>query len=200
MKDFTQIFLKGLLAILPLMLTIFVFLWLTKGLEIIFGSVIRILLPNGFYVPGMGIVIGLVFIYGLGLLLQSWAAQRLQSAIEKTITKFPLVGNLYRSIEGMTHYFAESENPEHDQVVMVKLENEGSPGLRLLGLVTYDDFKHAPSGMGDEETIAVYLPWSYQMGGFTIYLPRSSVTPVAMSKKEAFRWALTGGVDGSIKK
>jgi uncharacterized membrane protein len=40
----------------------------------------------------------------------------------------------------------------------------------------------------------VYLPFSYQIGGYTLFLPRSCLTPIDMSFENAMKLVLTGGV------
>ena len=47
-----------------------------------------------------------------------------------------------------------------------------------------------------DQLIGVYLPLSYQIGGYTIYLPRDRVKPVDMTVEEAMRLTLTGGMSG----
>ena len=46
---------------------------------------------------------------------------------------------------------------------------------------------------------AVYVPISYQLGGYTIYLPRSRLTPINMSVEDALRFAITAGMSGEKK-
>ena len=77
------------------------------------------------------------------------------------------------------------------QVVTVTL-HEGGP--RLLGFLTRESLNDLPEGLGGEGTVAVYLPMSYQIGGYTLILPRSAVTPVEMGIEDAMRFAVTAGV------
>jgi uncharacterized membrane protein len=42
--------------------------------------------------------------------------------------------------------------------------------------------------------VAVYLPMSYQVGGYTLFLPRSALTPIDMSREDAMRFILTAGL------
>jgi uncharacterized membrane protein len=42
--------------------------------------------------------------------------------------------------------------------------------------------------------IGVYIPLSYQIGGYTLYVNREQVVPLDISVEEAMRIALTGGV------
>ena len=45
-----------------------------------------------------------------------------------------------------------------------------------------------------EDPVAVYLPFSYQIGGYTLFLPRTCLTPVDTSFEEAMKLVLTGAV------
>jgi uncharacterized membrane protein len=44
--------------------------------------------------------------------------------------------------------------------------------------------------------IAVYLPMSYQIGGYTLYVSRSKVHETDLTVEQAMRIVLTGGVRG----
>jgi uncharacterized membrane protein len=37
----------------------------------------------------------------------------------------------------------------------------------------------------------------YQIGGFTVFVPRSAIEPLDMSVEDAMRFTLTAGVSGS---
>ena len=50
---------------------------------------------------------------------------------------------------------------------------------------------------GAEDTIAVYLPMSYMVGGYTVFLPRELVEPTSLTVEEGMRIALMGGVRGA---
>ncbi len=50
-------------------------------------------------------------------------------------------------------------------------------------------------GLGtDESLVAVYLPMSYQIGGYTLYLPRDRIQPTDLTVEAAMRIVLTGGL------
>ena len=48
-----------------------------------------------------------------------------------------------------------------------------------------------------KETVAVYFPMSYQIGGYTLFLPRERLTPVKMSMEDAMRFVVTAGMSKS---
>jgi uncharacterized membrane protein len=43
----------------------------------------------------------------------------------------------------------------------------------------------------------VYLPMSYQIGGFTVFISRDRLIPLDMSLEQAMRFAMTAGVKSS---
>ena len=70
--------------------------------------------------------------------------------------------------------------------------------MKLLGFVTREDFSDLPAGLAGEGVVAVYLPMSYQIGGYTVMLPRSAIEPVNMSMQDAMKFAVTGGMKAKV--
>ncbi len=196
MKKFYSLFITGLLAILPLGLTIYILIWLVTTFESLFRGLFDLILPQTWYIPGMGVLGGVVTIFFIGLVLQFLFFQQLKTWLESLFEKFPLVGDIYESLNGLMQYLAGGDKQAPaEQVVIVEID-----GMHLLGIVTCSDLKDAPNGIAKGDMVGVYLPMSYQVGGYTVYIARDRVIPVEMSKKEALRWTLTGGVTSNIKK
>jgi uncharacterized membrane protein len=42
----------------------------------------------------------------------------------------------------------------------------------------------------------VYLPMSYMVGGYTVFVPRDQIEPTGLSVEAGMRIALMGGVQG----
>ena len=87
--------------------------------------------------------------------------------------------------------FAGQNDSEALQVVTVTLPGSN---LRLMGFVTRDEFSDLPEGIAEPGEVAVYLPMSYQVGGYTVFMPRSQLSPVQMSREQAMRFVLTAGL------
>jgi len=195
LKQIGKLFIQGLVAILPVALTIYILYWLAVSAESILGSFIKFFIED-LYVPGMGVVAGFLIIVGVGMLLRVWIFHKVFEWGEKILEKLPLVKSLYGSIRDLMNLFDTSKKKEFSKVVMVTIANKDT---QLIGLVTREDFSNLPDGIDNGHTeVAVYLPMSYQMGGFTIFVPRTNIRPVDMSIEEAMRFALTAAV--SIKK
>jgi uncharacterized membrane protein len=184
------------MTLLPIALTIYILYWLAYTGEAILGRFIKLFLPKDLYIPGMGVVAGFVVVLAIGLLLQIWLVKKLFVWSEKIMGKIPLIKSLYSSIKDLMSFFDASKKKEFDKVVMVSFEGND---VRLMGLITREDFSKLPRGIGSEETVAVYLPMSYQMGGFTVMVPRSRIILVDMSIEQAMRFTLTAAMSTEKK-
>lgn len=193
MKRLGKIMFQGLVAILPAILTIYILFWLIRAAETMLGGLFKVLLPQGWYVPGMGLAGGLALIFLVGMALNAFLVRRLFGLSERVMNRIPVVKILYGSLKDFVGFFAAKRDSRFDQVVTVDLE-VGGKSMRMLGLVTRSDFSDLPPGIGGEGEIAVYLPMSYQVGGFTVIVPRSAVNRVDMSTHRAMGFILTGGM------
>ena len=134
---------------------------------------------------------GFLLTLGIGVLLRIWLFRKVFSLGEALLQRIPGIKSLYGSIRDMVGFFDASKPREFDKTVMVALADEK---VRLMGLVTREDFTDLPEGIGDEQTVAVYLPMSYQLGGFTVMVPKSKIRPVEMKVDEAMQFVLTAAV------
>ena len=60
-----------------------------------------------------------------------------------------------------------------------------------VGLVTRTDLEGLPKELSQDDRVTVYIPMSYQMGGYTLFLPKAWLQPLDMSVEVAMRSALT---------
>ena len=185
-------FLKGLATALPLTLTVWAIYWLFVSSERFLGDLLSPYLGER-YVTGMGIVITLCLIYLLGLLMQLWLFRKLMDLLEAVLTRLPLVKTIYSGIRDLMDFVArDPSKKEMDKVVVIRFGEQ-----RILGFMTREDCSDLPDGLAPEGFVAVYLPMSYQLGGYTLYVPRESVEAVDMDMESAMRIALTAGVGSS---
>lgn len=188
-------FLKGLVVVLPVVVTVAVLVWLAASLERVLGGLLRLLLPDALYLPGMGIAAGIVLIFAAGVAMQVWFTRKLLLLAERVVERIPLAKTIYSGARDVMRFLSRSsESRELDQVVLVSLPE----GMTMVGFVT--DARGvimdgvAERDADDDPSIAVYFPMSYQIGGFTAFVPRSRVQRVEMGIQEAMRWVLTAGV------
>jgi uncharacterized membrane protein len=191
MKKIMREFLAGLATILPVVITAYLIYWLATSAEKSLGSLIRLVLPEGWYWPGMGIAAGVVLIFIIGLLMQAWGVRSLVAWVERIVLRIPLIKTVYGAVRDLIGFITQGKDSGLRQVVAVTI---GDNNMQLIGFVTREDLAGLPEEIGGQDKIAVYLPMSYQLGGYTVIVPRSAVQPLDMSLEEATRFVLTGGV------
>lgn len=179
-------FFRGLITVLPLALTIYLlylFLAWTEGVALTF------LRPfiGGFYVPGMGLALGILGILAIGYLVSKQRVQRFLTLVEMPFTNLPVVKSIYSSLKSFADYFSPSAKNTAQQVVVLRIPGQQ---LELVGLVTRRGTDGLPEGFTQGDRVAVYLPMGYMIGGYTVFVPQEWVQPIQMSVEEAMRSSL----------
>ncbi len=191
-----KLFLKGLAVVIPVALTLAILWWMAAGSERLMGAVLKYILPGGWYVPGMGLASGLALIVLVGLLSHILIFQKLIDLSEAIFHRLPLVKTIYTAIKDFIDYLNPEKDSKLGKVVMVQLP--GQP-FQLIGFVTREQFDDLPFTPAADDPVAVYMPMSYQIGGYTLFLPRSALTPLDLPFEEAMRLVLTGSVTKRAK-
>ena len=191
MNALGKLFLKGLAVVIPAALTLAILWWLATGTERWLGVLLLRFLPEGWYIPGMGLVAGLAITMLIGLLSHVLIFQRFFTFGEEILNRLPLVKTIYAAIKDFVGYFSPGSNAAMSKVVLVRLPGQE---FEQVGFVTREDFSRLPFELSIDQPVAVYLPMSYQIGGYTLFLPRSAITPIDMSFEEGMKLVLTGGV------
>ena len=191
MNALGKLFLKGLAVVIPVALTLAILWWMAAGAERLMGSILKFTLPEGWYVPGMGLLSGLVLIALIGLLSHVLIFQKLFNLGDAIFHRLPLVKTIYTAIKDFIGYLSPDKDSAMSKVVMVQLPGQS---FQLLGFVTREQFDDLPFTPTAEDPVAVYMPMRYQIGGYTLFLPRSALTALDIPFETAMRLVLTGGV------
>ena len=184
-----RLFLKGLATIIPIALTLLIVLWLAGLAESGVGFLIKLILPESWYIRGMGLVGGIALVMAIGLLSQVWLFRKLIELGEGILERMPLVKSVFRATKDFVDYFSSEDGSRFGQAVMVR-----HPDLKIgvMGFVTREDFSELP--FGEEGEVAVYLPLSYQVAGYTIFVPREWLEPIDLPFEESVRLMLTAAM------
>lgn len=187
MKRLSQYFLRGLITILPIGLTIYLLFTLVAWSEAFAMQFIRPIVGN-FYIPGLGLILTAGLIVLTGFLISRDATARLLNWVELPFTNIPVVKSVYNSLKSFADYFSPQHRGEAtQQVVILRLPNQP---LEIVGLITRNHMHGLPPGFLPGDRVAVYLPMGYMIGGYTVFVPREWLTPINMTVEEAMRSSL----------
>lgn len=188
MKLLAKLFFRGLAAILPLALTGWLVWWTVAAGEALLKRVLSLFLDEKEIWPGMGFVLSIALVMTVGLLMYSFVVRQVYVRLTALLERIPVVKSVYGMIVDVVRLFGSADDRPFKKVVLVA---DGRGGEQI-GFLTRDDFVDLPEvGVGK---VAVYLPMSYQLGGFTVIVPRERVREVAMRVEDALRFCVTAGV------
>lgn len=187
-------FLKGLVAVLPVSLTIYVVYWIGTTAESMLGGLLRLVLPEDQYRPGMGLAVGFVVVFLIGSVVNAYFVSALLRLGESLLERIPVVKTIFGAFKDFTRFLpAGGEARDLKRVVLWRMGE-----AQLIGFVT-EEHTHAAIAQHTGAAVAVYFPMSYQIGGYTLYLAREQLVPLDISVEEAMRLVVIGGITAKAK-
>ncbi|MCD8138367.1 MAG: DUF502 domain-containing protein [Planctomycetaceae bacterium] len=197
MKRLSRWFINGLLAFLPISITLYVTWWIAALAESVFGAPLRSWLgmrsnDTGCYFYGLGLAFMFFLLAAIGFFLEFYIGRTMMSWGESLLSHIPGVKQVYSSIKEILDFFNPNKKlNQNNYMVIVTLTEH----IKCLGYVTRDTMDTFRSGqLGGADEVVVILPFCYQMGGNTIIVPRSMVKPLNLSFEDGMKIALSGFV------
>jgi len=179
-------FAKGLLAVVPITLTLAALAWLVIGAEGLLAPLIRWLVGPEHYVPGLGLFLVALGLLGAGMLVERVVGTWVLDLLERWVDRVPLVKSFYGAVRDVLHFVVPGRQEEETRrVVAWALRDDAW----LIGFVTGDAIVDP---VGDaERRVSVYFPLSYQIGGYTLVLRERDLVDVDVPVEDAMRGVLT---------
>ena len=182
MKRLLGYFLRGLVLLAPLAVTLYVCVLVFTTID----GWLR--LP----MPGVGFVVTVALITLVGFLASTLLTRTLAGllgVVERALTRLPFVRLLYTSTKDLLNAFV-GERRRFDRPVVLTI---GAGGVKTLGFVTDDDLGR----LGLTGHVAVYLPQSYNFAGNLLVVPTAAVSPIAADSADVMAFIVSGGVTGA---
>ncbi len=182
MKRIAKYFLQGLVFLIPLAGTIYVFYVVFTAIDDLLGIRLygRTIRGFGFFI----VVAGTTFI---GFLASNFLTRRVLGVIQGLFARMPLVKIVYSSLRDLISAFV-GEKKGFDQPVLVNI----FPGaaVKAAGFVTKTNLESL--GVGGH--VAVYLPQSYNFAGNLLIVPKENVTPLNLDSSKVMTFVISGGI------
>ena len=170
-------FLRGLVVVVPLALTIYVCAVIFTTIDSWLGLPIR----------GVGFLITIVLIVVVGALASSFVTRSLITALDNVLERLPFVRLLYSSAKDMLNAFV-GEKRRFDKPVLVAVSNDRA--VKVLAFLTSDSL----SSLGLADQVTVYMPQSYGFAGHILVVPADRVERIDADAAEVMAFIISGGV------
>lgn len=190
MAKVKSVFINGLKVLVPILVILLLIYWTYIGFERIFRGVLLLFIDPSFYFNGLGWIAAVVFTILLGLLVQIPFLRKAADRLKDLVIKLPIIKTLYRMSSDIMMFLTKKGM---NQGKIVKIETDvGS----ILGIMTQDQIDDLPEGIGGKDEVAVYVPMSYQIGGFTFIVPKDSVEILDISVQKGIALTMTAYISG----
>ena len=170
-------FLRGLVVVAPLALTLYV-------CALIFTTIDSWL---GLRIPGAGFLITLVLITFVGFLASTFVTRSLISVVDRMLDRLPFVRLLYSSAKDMLNAFV-GEKKRFDKPVLVSINADHT--VKVLAFLTSESLV----SLGVADMVTVYMPQSYGFAGHILVVPADRVERIDADAAEVMAFIISGGV------
>lgn len=187
LKRLSRTFIAGLLAALPLALTLAAIIWLVDfihrflGPKSAFGKLWKsiglqfISSETAAYI--IGVAATLILIFMLGLLVQTGMKYRWQAMVDGVMDSLPLVRTIYNALSKLLRMFEQREEADMKAMTAVMCHFGGRGGIAVLALMPSPEIVH----LNGHDYHAVLIPTApVPFGGAILYVPVEWVEPADM--------------------
>ena len=188
-------FFTGIVVLVPIGLTIYLSKFLINTSSKILPSQVN---PNyylPFKIPGLEIIITIIFIIFVGFISLSYLGKKFLNIIDFLFKKIPLLGTFWSAIKQMSQSFKESGS-KSKSVVLVQYPRKD---VWAVGFATKENTGEITNKTG-RQLINVFVPTTPNpTSGFLLMFPKEDVIYLNMTFEEASKFIVSAGTTTTDK-
>ncbi|MHB1627021.1 MAG: DUF502 domain-containing protein [Bacilli bacterium] len=192
MKTLRNYFVSGVITIVPIGIVIWVVVQLFNFFDNLLGA--ELTTVDHHYIPGLGLLFTVILITLAGALASHWASRRLFAYIDGLLKKVPVIKSIYGIVKDTVESFVGNRHG-FQKVVLITLPDSG---IELVGFLTRSGDMEIFGAEGDDK-LAVFVPLSFQMSGFTMIVPKERVKILDMPVEEGIKYTFSAGLSRDNK-
>ena len=187
-------FLTGLLVILPIFITVYVILFLIRGMDAILKYIPAKYLPETYlqiHIPGLGLILVVILVFVVGLLTRNFIGRKIVQLGENIVDRIPLVRVLYTGVKQLLEPLFLQKTNAFKRVALIEYPRRG---VHVIGFVTGES-KGEVQSKTSKNMMNVFVPTTPNpTSGFYILIPEDEVIYLDMSVEDAFKLIISGGI------
>ncbi|MCT4605269.1 MAG: DUF502 domain-containing protein [Marinisporobacter sp.] len=189
MKALRKIFITGLLALIPIAVTISVIIWIFNMVDSIFRVPLEKII--GFRIIGIGFILTMFIIFGTGVFATNYLGKEFIQFIERTLSKIPLVNTFYLSIKQLIDTIFMKQRYAFKRTVLVEYP---SKGIFTIGFVTADVPLEIAEKTG-QKMKSIFIPTTPNpTSGMFVMISEKEITSLNISVEAALKLVVSGGI------
>lgn len=185
-RKIERIFLAGLFATLPLIITFVLLKIFFEAVDGLLSPVFRVIFKR--HVPGLGLLSTVLLIFLMGLMVKNLVGRLFIGRMEEFISKIPFIKTIYTSAKQLIFSFSPENKKGLKRVIAVKFFGENYS----LGFVTNETVMVI--GGEEKKAYAVFLPTTPSpVTGFYLIIPQKNVIHLDLNVEDAIKMLISGG-------
>ena len=178
---------SGLIALIPLTITIAVLSWLLTWLDSIAAPVIRGLLGLDTPIPGLGILLMVVVIYLAGFVASNVVGRRGIAWFENQLMRLPVARRVYHTVKKLLDSFTTVGESQTWKTVLVEYPRRDTWMIAFIA-------GEIPNEGDREDMVSIFVPNTPNpAAGRVLIVPRRDVIPVDLPVEDALEFVVSGG-------
>lgn len=193
MKHIKLNLLTGLIVLVPLVITIFVFWKLFLFVDGLLGNLLTkwVFLPFvGHQLPGAGFVLVVILTFIVGMIANNIIGKKFIIWLEMVLSKIPIMNIVYRGIQQISHAFLSDQKGFFKAAVLIRFPHRD---IYSIAFITHEYpavHIHEHSAM-----VTVFRPTTPNpTSGFFLIVPAQDIVRLEMSVEDALKVIISGGV------
>ena len=186
-------FLTGLLVILPVFVTVYVVLFLIRGMDALLRFIPARYLPETYihYIPGLGLILAVILISAVGLLTRNFAGRKVVQFWEDMVDRIPLVRIIYSGVKQLLEAFFVKQTGAFRKVALLEYPRRGT---YVIGFITGES-RGEVQRRTEKKMINVFVPTTPNpTSGFYVLVPEDELIILNMTVEDAFKLIISGGI------
>ena len=181
-------FVTGLLAIVPIAVTVWTFWELFKFVDGLLGPLVE----NTFAVriPGLGLLVASLMVLFMGAFATNVVGRRTLEYLDKLLYRIPLFGNVLSAVKQLLNAFSPDNQVAFKEFVVVHHRDKGQ---YCFGFLTGEVSLRRVTGEA-EPLVAVYIPTNHLYLGDILLARREDILLTHLSVPQGIQIVLSGGI------
>ncbi|MCK5242138.1 DUF502 domain-containing protein [bacterium] len=196
---FKGIFISGLLVLIPIVTTAFIFMFLFNlmdgWLAPMGGEVLRTfgfkIPPEYKHIPGFGILATFLLIFLTGLVASNYLGRKLLQFGDRILKNIPVVNSIYTAMRQVVNSISVTGSNAFQTVVMFEYPR---PNIWVIGFLTTPSLSVVRK-LTKQELVNVFLPTTPNpTSGFFLMIPLKDLKVLPISPEEGLKIVATVGL------
>lgn len=205
-KSLRNYFITGLITLLPLVITIFILVWVFQKLNDLLTRLVPLFTPTlipsslmaeagglisiGIKILAFLIILGAITLFGF--FTSRVVGRKILDFLEKKVFfKIPLMSTIYRTVKEINDVFFTGKKYIFKRVVMLEYPRQG---VYSIGFVTAETPVENPTNNGSQTMLSIFIPTTPNpTSGFLVLIPEKDTIPLSIGIQKAFKLIISGG-------